>query len=661
MRTTFMLALLLAFCTDLAAAAEPERAEWWSIDKEVAEELLTRDAGAWARELNREPATTAGELMRHFSLFNRAGHLRQAERVIDAMSDAKIENSQFSAMADFLIDRKDWPTARYFLERLPQSTPGWGYVLIKEWASTADAKQIDAWLVERGKANPHYWLPERLRFRHDRGTAGELIEELASEVRRRPRDVEVALKFLEATAIIGHSERDIAWLGDVCRPPSAYASYRLGKALRAAPRAAIKLLEHSLEMPFTEQDAATLRAEMARRPSALARPAPQPPLEKQVRYSTKRELLTALHAVGESARAQKLLEELAALEANGLPPGGLDAMAGQIQAASGARVVQQRFQNAEAENEESAEYWQRRARYYTGRKEHDEAIAAYEKALQLALPDDDQNAARARGAVPRSSVLSNYVSFLEHSDREASAARLLERELRDAPPGGIYAQRIVSNVAGGGRSKPFRIDQERLWAYLAARPEWDHQEERLLWRLVEQPTDQPQKRWERAEGLARDAHPSRSQVLGWVMTRSDATDRAIAWLKSALQRLEKPEERQRAAFNLFDAYLDVGDWRSAEEIWPTARERLTPKELPDWLGRIAVAAARAGEQSEALRLWKQRTNLDRAATVHLDEMLGAGLREPLLAFYRSLAEQDPDCQSIEPVIKQIQASKADTR
>jgi tetratricopeptide (TPR) repeat protein len=174
-----------------------------------------------------------------------------------------------------------------------------------------------------------------------------------------------------------------------------------------------------------------------------------------------------------------------------------------------------------------------------------------------------------------------------------------------------------------------------------------------LWRLVERPTDQAQKQWERAEGLARDADPSRSLVMGWVMTRSDATSRAIPWLKSALQRLEKPEERERAAFNLFDAYLDVGDWRSAEEMWPAARTSLTPKELPDWLGRIAVAAARAGEQAEALRLWKQRTNLDRVATIHLDEMLRAGLREPLLAFYRKLGEQDPDCQSIEPMLEQL--------
>ena len=71
---------------------------------------------------------------------------------------------------------------------------------------------------------------------------------------------------------------------------------------------------------------------------------------------------------------------------------------------------------------------------------------------------------------------------------------------------------------------------------------------------------------------------------------------AIAW-----QRLEKPDEREQTAFTLFGAYLDTNDWRSAEEMWPIARRRLTPTEIPNWLGRIAVAAARAGEPMEALR------------------------------------------------------------
>jgi tetratricopeptide (TPR) repeat protein len=653
MQRTLILAFL-AVCTGRLAAADPEPAEWWSVEKRVVEELLQRDGGQWARELAAQPPpATAGELMRRFSVFNRAGHLRQARAVIDAMRGASIHTSQLSSMADFLIDRQDWPTARYFLERLPQAGPGWGYVFIRQWAAAGDARQIDAWLAERTKANPRYWLRERLRFRSDQGTAAELIEELAANVRQQPQNAELALGFLEATDVVRDSDRDIAWLGQVCRPPSAYPSFRLAQALRREPRAAIALLEHSLEMPFTKEDAAAMEEGSAR--AAIARPA-QPPLEKQLRYATKQELLMALHAAGEKQRAQKLLEELADMQPDGLPPAGFDRLAGQVQAASGARVVQQRFQEEQSENEDSVEYWLRRASYYAGRKEHSEAIAAYEKAMQLSSPDPEPTAARRNNSALRSSVLSSYVFFLEHSDREKSAVLLLDRELRQAPLEKTYAQRIVDILLHARSSTLLAVDRERLWAYLAAQPKWARREERLLWALVEQPADQPQGKWQRAEQLAGDGDPSRAHVLGWVMTRSNASAQAIPWLKAAWQRLEKPDEREQAAFTLFGAYLDAGRWRAAEEMWPTARKRLTPNELPDWLGRIAVAAARAGEQQEGLRLWKQRTNLDRGSTKHLDAMLAAGVREPLLAFYRSLAEHDPDCQSIEPVVQHIRAA-----
>jgi hypothetical protein len=140
------------------------------------------------------------------------------------------------------------------------------------------------------------------------------------------------------------------------------------------------------------------------------------------------------------------------------------------------------------------------------------------------------------------------------------------------------------------------------------------------------------------------------------MTRSRAPARAVPWLQDAWKRLEAGDERQQAAFTLFGAYLDIRDWRSAEQIWPIAREQLTPTEIPDWLGRIAVAAARSGESAEAMRLWKDRTNLDRASKIQLDEMVAAGLRNALLEFYRQLAEHDADCESIAQVAQHIRST-----
>jgi hypothetical protein len=75
------------------------------------------------------------------------------------------------------------------------------------------------------------------------------------------------------------------------------------------------------------------------------------------------------------------------------------------------------------------------------------------------------------------------------------------------------------------------------------------------------------------------------------MTRHNASARAVPLLKSAIQRLPDGEKKESATFTLFEAYLDTNDWKAAEDVWPAARRRLTPGELPEWLGRTAVAAA----------------------------------------------------------------------
>src|SRR5688500_345608 len=111
--------------------------------------------------------------------------------------------------------------------------------------------------------------------------------------------------------------------------------------------------------------------------------------------------------------------------------------------------------------------------------------------MQLSPPDPEKNTARSSGTGLRSNVVASYVNFLVHADRKESAIRLLDRELRDVPLEGAYAQRIVNMLVSGGNSMLLAVDQERLWAYLAARPQWSHQEERLLWRLVEQRVEQP--------------------------------------------------------------------------------------------------------------------------------------------------------------------------
>jgi len=100
--------------------------------------------------------------------------------------------------------------------------------------------------------------------------------------------------------------------------------------------------------------------------------------------------------------------------------------------------------------------------------------------------------------------------------------------------------------------------------------------------------------------------------------------------------------------------LHTDNWKGAEEIWPTAREHLTPQEIPDWLGRIAVAAAKASAEDDAMRLWRAKTNFDRTDFRQLDELARLGLKQRLRDFYQQMRQDDPVSWAPEAALKLLQ-------
>lgn len=619
--------------------------DWWTIDRGVAEQLFERDVGEWARALEAEPLPAdAGRLLERFAIAYRAGHDAWSRAIVDALAalDPAPTASQLSAAVDRVIDREHWDLARYFLERLPNAEPGWGYVLVRRWSDVADADTIDRWLAARAERNRGYWLRERLRFRSDRGSVAPLIAELAAAVRARPTELAPALDYLEALRIVGPALAAGAWLGEVCRPCLAFESYDLGAQLAGGwPRAAIALLDHSLATPFTDAD----REAVERIPMAVHVPNREG-AEQLVRAWTRNALLQACKAAGETERAQRLLEELAATSpAEAVLP--LDSrLAGAIQAESGARVIEGRILAAEPKRETDYEYWLERAEYFDGRGERAETDAAFERALSLTQESASEPK---KSAHARTFVVGRYVSYSAHRGEIAACRAFLWQELADADLASEHAAAITRHLHEdvGAASQPDAVDDKRWWSYLAARTQWNYGEEKLLMRLAESTRASKEARealWSRATALAQ-GDPSRALVLGWVMTRHDANSRAIPLLADAEARAADDEHRVRAAFTRFEAGLALGDWRAAERAWPSAQRELMPHEAPEWLGRIAIIAARAGATDDALRIWSQRTNLDRAELRGLDDMVRAGALNRLVAFYEQLALEDPASSS----------------
>jgi len=639
--------------------------EWWSTERYVVEQLQERNVSQWARELSAESwGDEPGQWMLRFGVLRRAGHEKTLLRLIDALVKAKNppNRSYQQQMVQTLIGGEWWKPAQQYCERVPRTHPGWGYVMVRHWEEAGrDPKWIDDWLAARDRDDSpseedldfldpsqlRYWFAARLEFRQRLGTEAALIEELAKAVRDNPADADAALLYLAAVRRVGLDEHDPAWIGSVAKPESMVRCYELGRSLAGLrPKAGIPLLLRSLELKYSDED----QRIMKRRSRRWARAFDQSQSHEQmIRDNTRHELMYAYKKAGDAQKAQALLEELTKRYPNGIPPVGMAQFAGQTQGASGARVIENRIRKAEPEKKDSYKYWQKRGQYFAGRKERDEAIQAYEKALELAKPTSREIEQGQGENFARALVLGDYVRLLGWN---GNGMRLLWRELKTADPKTAYATRIVRMMLEIERDNTYHMepDDERLWAVLEARLKWDHAEQRLLMRFAKnaQPDsrrNRPDRRaelWSRGEKLAKDADPSRAENLAWVMTRYGGSKRAIPLLTDALSRYTDDEPIARASFTLFEAYLHVGDWRAAEAIWPAARKRLGPREQPDWLGRIAMLAAKAGDHADALSIWKKRMNYDLTDLRGLDSLAEVGMRDQLVQVYKQLAIDDPE-------------------
>jgi tetratricopeptide (TPR) repeat protein len=317
--------------------------------------------------------------------------------------------------------------------------------------------------------------------------------------------------------------------------------------------------------------------------------------------------------------------------------------AGQVQGASGQRVIEGRIQAEEKRSEDDPAYWRERAQYYRGRKETAPEEDALKKGLSLTTPQvATERHVKGGTADWRRWMLLDYAAFMKRVGREAEAVELLRKEIEHAPADAESAVGAAS-MLGGELGKHVKADDALLWTWLERRVVWSHAEERVLRCLLEGANrNDVESCFARAETLADRKDPSRSHALGWIMNRMQHPKRSVTLLTYAFEKAPaKSDLRENAAFTLFESYLDLNDWRSAEALFPEARRRLTPSEMSDRYGRIAWAAARAGAKEDALRIWKDVINVNPSETGALGDLVKAGLKDELVEFYRDLQTKMP--------------------
>jgi tetratricopeptide (TPR) repeat protein len=384
-------------------------------------------------------------------------------------------------------------------------------------------------------------------------------------------------------------------------------------------------------------------------------PLPAPSVRTNFAANMRDELAQCFMSMGRNEEAQKWMEEANAIRTkNGL--GRNSQFAGRVQAASGAHVVENEIKAEEKTQEDNPNYWLERARYYAGRNQPADEEQAFKKALALTKPEPEPAHSFKGNYDVRAVVLGQYAGFFLGQHREAEGVALLRKELAEAPADAASAKQAAHRLAFDFTNY-LKVDDAVLWRWLEIRPQWESNEERLLWEMLKRANQgELDKYLTHAEELALNVDPTRAATLGWVENRMQLARRSLPLLQYAVANAKDDELRQRWTFTLLESYLDTGDWKHAEEVFPTASKRLTDSELPQWYGRIAVVAAKAGDKDDALRMWKRVANYDLTCINYLDEMARAGLKTELTEFYREFGQKLPSSESPTMAIKTLQKS-----
>jgi tetratricopeptide (TPR) repeat protein len=503
---------------------------------------------------------------------------------------------------------------------------------------------VDEWLAGMPKRKDHFWVKQRVAFNAEHGTAAPLVEDLMTSVRNHPEDTDRALALLDTlreTRRSSSSPHDLSWMADTLRPEGTTASFAVAERLRRLGMCstALSFYEQALKTPLTRDE---LRS-MARCRQTMTS---DEMLRAGHGIQIRERMAACLLELGRAEEAQELMVSAADMRKRHNLSGNM-MLAGQVQRQSSQRVIQERVLEEESTSKDNPEYWQARARYYRGRGETDEERAALDRGLRLTDPAHNSEATQQDVSRWRTGLLAAYVHFLERRGQKALAVHALHEEVRRFPPD---ARSTIAAVSMLTMEFPDGVtgDDEVLWNWLEARPQWEYTEERLLWAMLERPgSEDVDALLRKAEHLCRQAHPSRGLAVGWVKNRLGVGAQAVPLVREALARAEERQIKDNLAVVLFKSYLDAGDWRNAEELFPEASKRLTAGEMCSWYARIAAAAAQAGARQDALRLWRGVMNANPGRHGKADVLVRAGMREDICALYRDLAARLPSASAVE--------------
>jgi hypothetical protein len=397
-----------------AAVNVPAQQYFADVENEVTKTLLKKDLRQAVKEAESSSGNDLNSLLRRLTLYRRAGNFEKAAQTIRQIVERpnfKEKKYQTGSFIEGVLGSeyfRDPKTIQLYLQKAGLSDFLYDKFVRLCTADRAgcDVQDFDRWLGQmafEAEKSPeadknavgyysekYAWRGRRIDWRRKLGLDyGELTSRFLEDVRENPSDLAAAMRY------IGYfrSSADALWLAENFTSDAAFGYYEVGRQLgeqssyeqnpeerRQLGKLAVRFLLKSLATPYNPKAEAALLGKY--RYYAVSMPSPKViNHEKQLRYWTKESLAENYKRIGEPQNAQPIVEELMSMDKSDIDETGSPRLAGAVQAASGARVVESEILRQQAARQDSYLYWNERIGYYEGRDEPELVFGSYMQGL----------------------------------------------------------------------------------------------------------------------------------------------------------------------------------------------------------------------------------------------------------------------------------------
>ena len=425
--------------------------------------------------LNEEPLRMEREAMREMTeeerelIYQKAeverGRARQRARILESLCKLPPERAKLGIAFFETCGTAHAPS--YSFEELAESmrATGWDDEKITDWlknrcqaAMAMETKQEEMWrhsgdlfylqILLAMPRTAKNWQDWYFKYLAKSPRRDGILLQIMDDARQSPDDMKKLAVFLSSFAKYWHGMKpvDADWLLETIERRSPLEAWIVGKCLAVNHRTNFMRAHEIQEAFFKRALAEPLSAEERGKVKKLHEHRSnifcEPPSDDEIQAMFSVEAMDGLNklylGLNRGDDAQRVMLEARELRKKHRL-GNDNFLAGETQAASGFRVVENEIREREALDAEKPEYWRERARYYKGRNEPEEE----EKALRklLAFYDVPEYKADIKSHTYMS-ALNDLFQFLWMQKRQDEAMKLF-KEHRDAAKGNT---RVLSSL-----------------------------------------------------------------------------------------------------------------------------------------------------------------------------------------------------------------------